>query len=580
MKTSLSRRALIVGGLSALALGAMRPLWAQRVAGEDDDLGTRVEMMDVLPAAKIARGLGFNLKFSNEWEFARAREAGAIEARMQFDWPSVERAPGNLQLTPQMARALDLCVQNNLEPLVIAAYAPLARPIGELTVAGDVPAGSTEIPVRGAALSLVKTPLCHVLGVDGKQIVAEGRWAYYGAFIDSVEQPGTLRLAAKTNRDLPAGTKLRVNQLLYPSVATTDADDPSLVAYGRYARFLASEIAARGLRGHVELWNEPPWIHDRWDARGGFYDTVPPNISGVSPNPGMLDQFLDGPAPPAGVSFVWGGSHKSGGRGLGARRGGVTAAQLQRVSADALHPYGDSPETHAWNPEAMRRGAAFSDLALPGTNEQSNMKLLRQNQLAATRRGQPSPRIVATEIGHLGGDETQKTRYDMRAFLIYLSLGMDRINFYRLADKPGKFGFIDETTRAPKPVFTAFQSFMAQIGAAAGPNQSPITRFDIEDVPAVSRYRGSFPLTVIPIAAPNRWLMVSYQRTFARAGQKWDDVPSPAPASVEWRVPPGYGATKAWNLVSGEAVALASRRNSVSCEVSDDPVAVEMVVAP
>ncbi len=564
----------VVLGLGALATPSLRPLWADKNARDErDGIGSRVEMMEVLPVSKVARGLGFNLKFSNEWEFARAREVGASEARMQFDWPAVEKQRGQLKLTPQMACALDLCVQNRLEPLVLAAYGPRALPIGELTVAADVAAGSYEIPVRGAALSRLNPPFCHLLRGDGKQIVAEGKWAYYGALIDRVDaRSGTIQLAAKTNLDLPAGAVLRVNRLLYASVATSDADDASLVAYGRYARFLAREIAARGLQGRVELWNEPPWSHDRWDARGGFYDTPPRGISAVSPNPGMLDQFLNGEAPPGGVSFVWGGSHKSGGRGLGARRGELSASQLRNVSADALHPYGDSPESHAWNPQALRAGEKFSDLALIGANAQSNLKVLRQNQIAAQKRGDLAPRIVASEVGHPGSDETQNTRYNLRAFLIYLSLGIDRINFYKLADKPGKFGFIDEPTQAPKLAFRSFKALMAQIDALP---DAP-TRFDAEAVPSVSAVRGTFPLTVIPIAAKDRWLMVTYQRTFAAAPQKWDDVPSPASANVQLRVPDGYRVQKVWNLVSGDAVDFETSRGAVSYGVSDDPIAVDL----
>ncbi len=617
-----------------LGLGALylHPLQAQIAPALPPEIqsqtaqspGARVETMDVLPASKIARGLGFNLKFSNQWEFARAKAVGATQVRFQFDWPSVERTRGALKLTPAMARALDLCAQNGLEPLIVAAYAPLAKPIGELTLRADTPAGARSLPVSGAALSLLDPPACHVLLADGTQIVAEGRWAYYGALIESVDgtqnptnfgnagpneaangvpnngrngipndgrngggdvpnggieaRNGTLNLAAKTDIALPAGAVLRVNQLLYPSVATPNGDDASLVAYGRYARFLAREIAARGLRGQVELWNEPPWIHDRWDARGGFYDAPPPGISAVSPNPGMLDQFLQGEAPPPGVSFVWGGSNKSGGRGLGARRGGVTAAQLSRVSADAIHPYGDAPETHAWNPAALRAGIRGDGAALVGTNLGSNFKVLRQNQLAAARRGDPSPAIIASEIGYRGGDETQRTRYDLRAFLISLALGVERVNFYKLADKPNKYGFIDEPTQAPLPVYRSFESLMATINAL--PKADATARFEVAAAPTIAAYRGSFPLTVIPIAAPGRWLMATYQRTFAAPPQKWDAVPSPAPASVQMRVPTGFRVQKVWNLNGGAALPFQTAPGAVNYAVSDDPVMVEMSAAP
>ncbi len=567
----------LLGAFTALSFTALS-LKAAPAPIEMRDMAHRIESLDALPAAKIARGLGFNVTIGNEWEFSRAKEAGAIEARMQFDWPSVEKTAGVFVLPPKMARALDLCAQNELQPLIIAAYGPAYRAISPLVMREDVPAGSFFLPVSGD-LGAVDVPRCHILQADGQHIVAQGRWAYYGALIKSVDlENQRLQLAAKTSVALPKGTVLRVNRLLYASVVTQNADDPSLVAYGRYARFLASEIGKRGLTGRVELWNEPPWIHDRWDARSGFYDDVPREINAISPNPGMLDHFLNGETPPPNVSFVWGGANKSGGRGLGARRGDLTPAQKRNVSADGLHPYGNMPESHAWDPALLRERAPFPTLALPGTNLTSNMKILRSNQIAAQNRGALYPAMSATEIGEFGPDETLRTRHNLRAFLTYLSLGFNRINFFKLADKPTGYAFIDRQTQQPLPPFVAFKALMQKIEAI----KAVPAPFDARDLPAVVSYRGTFPLLTVPIvgrtrgAAKNSILMVAWQRTFPEGNGKWKEVPSPDAAPVQLRVPLKMRVVRVWNLVSGADVAFTSQNRSLNYSVSDDPIAVEL----
>ena len=70
----------------------------------------------------------------------------------------------------------------------------------------------------------------------------------------------------------PPGAVLTINEILYPSTTTNTATEPSVIAYSDYVNFLAKDMAARGVQGDVELWNEPPWRNDPWDWRPGLYD--------------------------------------------------------------------------------------------------------------------------------------------------------------------------------------------------------------------------------------------------------------------------------------------------------------------
>lgn len=538
---------------------------------------SKVEKLDPLTAEKLNQALGFNVKVGNDWEFPKAKAAGATEVRMQFDWNLVENMDGQLQLRPAMQKSLDLCVQNGLQPLVIAAYGPPRTAVGDLTVTADTPAGATTIPVSGA-LGAIKTPYCHVTKADGTQIVAEGKWAYYGALIDGVDG-NSITLAAKTKAALPAGTMLRVNRLLYPSVATADPNDPSMVAFGRYVNFLAGEISRRGLTGKVELWNEPPWAHDRWDARGGFYDSPPPGITAQSPNWGMLQRIM-AQTPPRGVTYIWGGAHKSGSRGaLKLPRQLALRSPGQENVEDSFHPYGETPEWHAWDPDCLSTSKLSSGCGLEGSSPRSNMAVLRKSRLLAKGR---TAGYSVTEVGIPSADQSVKARYDLRAFLVYLSLGAERIDFYRLADAPGSFAFVDINTQAALQPYTAIKALMEKIQTMALPPADS----NENDLPSVEAYQGSFPLLTIPIVgrssareARNRILFVSYQRTYPSPGGKWVKMPSPPPAPVRVRMPSGYSAVRAWNLVSGDNVSLSGSGANVSYSVSDDPVAVEMVPA-
>src|SRR5216683_7206802 len=226
MRLNISR-ACAPATVAAIAL-----LWSPLTA-KGTTLVTAVERLGSVSASQVSSGLGFNINPSNEWEFRMAAEAGAVEGRVQFSWEAVENFDGDLALSPAAENALGWFAQYGLQPLIVAAYGPPRRRVLTITVGRDVPSGSYQI-LADEDLSGVE-PFCHVQRSNGAQIVPEGRWAYYGALIHSVDlQNRSLTLAARTNVSLVAGDRLAVNCLRYSSIPNTDPADPSVLAYARY----------------------------------------------------------------------------------------------------------------------------------------------------------------------------------------------------------------------------------------------------------------------------------------------------------------------------------------------------------
>ena len=148
------------------------------------------------------------------------------------------------------------------------------------------------------------------------------RHSYAGALVTGVHQTdathGTLTLASALTSALPADstTLYSVNEYLHPPAATFSPSDPSVIAYAKYAKFLAQTIAAAGLTGEVELWNEPPWVPDPWDSRADFYDTFPGVLSPGPQSPSLPNwgfvAALQGQTTIPGVTYTWAGTNKSG----------------------------------------------------------------------------------------------------------------------------------------------------------------------------------------------------------------------------------------------------------------------------
>jgi hypothetical protein len=543
-----------------------------------------LEPLTPVGAPRLLNGLGWNVTLDQEWEFEKVQAARGKEARFQFSWDAVEGVDGTLKLSAKFQQALQWCAKYHLEPMIVAAYGGPRKKLLELTVTQDVEAGVYRIPVRGD-VAKIRVPYCHVLA--GKtQLVAEGKWAYYGALIDAVDvDGGAISLGAKTKAPIAAGTVLTVNELRYPSIATEAADDPSTLAYLRYTHFLAEQIAALGLKGTVEIWNEPPWAHDPWDHRSGVYDTPPATLSKNSPNWGILRALLAEKLP-EGVRYTWGGSHKSGTRGVlslpppAATREQVTAS----VVSEGWHPYGPTPEWNSWNPARLEESGNAAAAALEGSNQGSNFKQGRRKAYEHLKSsGWTVPQQVS-EAGLATSDQLGKARWVVRFFLVNMCLGpqpqLERVNFYRLAEEAEGYAMIDRTTRAELPAYVALKELMndlARMGEAPLPDRAA-------DLPTVTgEYHGEFPLVSIPITgrstsaeSRNRVLFVCFQRTYAAKDSDWLAA-NPKPALVHVQIPPGFAAEGAIDLVTRKDVPVTTENGVVSFKVSANPVALRTV---
>ena len=566
---------------------ALASLLFSTTAGGPAGLGRALGMVENLgsiPASQAASGLGFNIDPSHEWEFAMATAAGAVEGRVQFSWEAVENFDGDLALSPAAETALDRFSQYGLQPLIVAAYGPPRRRLSTVTVARDTAVGSYDIPAN-EDLSFIAPPFCHLQRASGAQIVAEGKWAYYGAPIHAVDvEQGSLTLAARTSVALSAGDVLAVNCVRYASVGTTDPSDPAVAGYGRYAEFLASRVDAHGLAGRVELWNEPPWAHDPWDTRYRFYDNPPPELERPAVQFGFA-ALLQTASPPGAVRFNWAGSHKSGFNSLLGPRMDPhpTFDQVQRsMSSESFHPYGNAPEDHGWDPACL---ADFSrsefTCHLIGTNAGSNFKsAARYNLRNQIEQGWGIEQNI-TETGRATSNQLGKARFVIRQYLLFQALGIPRINFYRLADNGGVYGFVDASNQMPLAAYWAIQGLVsdaAQIGL-------PPLPYGENDLPSVLDYCGSYPLTTAALVGTrsetdvaNTILYVTWQRSYSTQGD-WLSLPSPDPVPLTVQLPAGWSACGAHDLVTRADVPIEiSEDGQVLYEATDNPVALK--VAP
>lgn len=570
--SELRRRAL-----AGAALAFFVPSFATRAQSV-----TAVENLGSVSGAQVYSGLGFNINPNNEWEFQLAAAAGAVEVRMQFSWEAVENMAGVLALSTASETALNRCAQYGLQPLIVAAYGGPRQRILTLTVASDLPSGSYVIPVS-EDVSAINVPFCHVQRSGGAQIVPTGKWAYYGALIDSVDTANrTLTLAARTNVALAAGDTLWINRLLYASCPTTDPNDPSVAAYARYVQFLASRIDDHGLAGRVELWNEPPWAHDPWDTRYRFYDNPPPDLERTAVQFGFA-KLLETTVFPGNARLNWAGSHKSGFNSLLGPRMSPRPTQNQvsnSISSESFHPYGNTPEDHAWEPTCL---ADFSHSEftcnLVGTNASSNLKSAVRYDLRNQIDNGWMVEQNITETGRSTANQIGKARFVLRQYLSFQALGIPRINFYRLADAGGIYGFVDSNSQTALQAYTAMQGLIGDAGAIS----NPALPYGQGDLPSVLSYRGYYPLTVAVIVGTsspsdtmNSFLFTCWQRSYPTSGD-WLNLPSPDPMPVTLQLPSGVAARYAYNLNSRENIPITVSGSQVTFKVADDPVALLVI---
>lgn len=234
----------------------------------------------------------------------------------------------------------------------------------------------------------------------------------------------------------------------------------------------------------------------------------------------MLRAVFDQTLPP-GVRYSWGGSHKSGWRGVldGPMPKPTQARVANTTPTQGVHPYGVTPEEHLWYPDQLMSASNVFSTYLEGTSAGSNNKSGRRNRTSwLTSKGWTVSDQIS-ETGNSAIDETVQARWLTRAFLSNLCIGpepfTDRVNFYRLTSLPGDLGIINSDTRVERQACTTMKGLMADVRhlrVAALP-------FTDADLPTIAPgYVGRWPLMTIPLLADCRLLRdrFLYLRGFRR----------------------------------------------------------------
>jgi hypothetical protein len=591
-----------------------------------------VELLGTTTAEKVSGGLGFVVpQPSQDWEFAAAAKAGGTHVRFQCSWDKVEKQtapPTNISSgfvqDPNCVSGFKSARSRWLKVTVVAAYGPPFHQILAVTVPGGAPAGATSLRIElasgtgGDTIANIAFPYDYIVSTDGSQLTR--RHNYAGSLITGVRitdsTHATLTLASAVTRPLPANrtARYKINEILYPSVNSWDASDSSIKAYARYVSFVASDMASRGIKGEIEIWNEPVWDDDSWDARGYLYDTFPQGDV-FSPNYGFAAN-LQNIALPEGISLIWAGTEKSGSESLmfaGSKKPAVSIREpVTNFSSESFHPYGNTPEGMMWTDACLKgtihilptRPDAYQKCYLVGEKAGSNFIWASQYSLAAQTRG--SAYGIAHSITETGvippvaGLRTAQARFNMRQFIGYQALGITPVEFYSIGDTTQRadpnFSFVDpagRSTYTPNPSFKAISGFMADVKPMSNPLVTSVTPASL---PSVITYQGTYPLTTVHIvgsragATANSDLFVVWQRSYtpgcavnggtdsASCNNSWIQQPSPVAGPVTVNIPVKMRVTSVLNADTRAAVSYTISGQRIAFNVADDPI--EILVDP
>ena len=578
-----------------------------------------VEALGTISVTQPLNGLGFNINPGNDWEFQMAAAAGATHTRFQCAWTGTETQtapPHNTNTATQFAlqpgcmSGLQSAVSLGIHPTVVAAFGPPYHAILTVTVPAGAKAGVRSIRVQfssgvgGETLTSIRPIWDNVLSASGGYITK--RHSYAGGLITGVtpidSTHATLTLASALSVTLPASTSAKyvINEGLYLSAATSSATDPSVLAYTKYAQFLATEISRSEGSGDVEIWNEPPWANDPWDARNMFYD----GFTGVlSPGPqsASLPNFgfaaaLQSQKAPSGVTFTWGGTNKSGANSLLMPRmyanTGKYAIQPATVfNSESFHPYGNSPEDQLWTSKCLTNTiqpyptlpTAFSACNLAGTTGGNMSQAIQQSLVEQSIN--PSYGIAhgITETGVAAGTNAQKARFIMRQYLGYQAVGITPIDFYKFNDSSA-YTFVNPVANpdgsySPLPALTALSGFMADLATMG---LAPVVPINSTALPSVTTYSGTYPLSTVQIIGTrsgdvaNSILMAVWQRSNV-SGVVWTTLSQPVAAPIALQIPVSMAPLAVLNLDTRSSVSYILSGQRLSFSVSDDPIEVLLV---
>jgi hypothetical protein len=585
-------------------------------------LVTTVEQLGAIAVSQAVNGLGFNVTAGNNWEFQMAAAAGATHARYQCSWITTENQtppPNNTIASPQFTLQSDCeaglasAASAGIHSTIVAAYGSPYHQILTVTVPNGAPAGATSLDVQfasgvgGDALSSMAPFYDTIISASEAQIT--NKHAYPGGLITGVTLTdpthASLTLASRLTSTLPGNTTTQyvINQYLYPPPASFSPTDPSVLAYARYAEFLASKISASGVVGEVEIWNEPPWSDDPWDDRYDFYDNQPVPVSPgpqktYLPDWGFAAALQSQTSPVPGATYNWGGTEKSGFNSmLNPQMLANTGASFRQpnsiVTTESFHPYGNNPEDLLWNEPCLEATinpypAAAKSYTTCNFSVGPNTAYAVQESLIQ-RSINPTWGIDhnITETGFQGsaGDDLHKARFVMRQFIGYQAAGVTPVQFYRLYDTSAQnYSFVNPTanadgTHSPLPALTALTGLMADLGKI---KLGPVTSYSSANLPSIVNYRGTYPLDTVSFVgsrtgdAINSVLFAVWQRS--NTSGTWATLSSPAPAPVTIQIPAGVNVIAVVNLDTRSAISYTTSGRQITFEVSDDPL--EVLIEP
>jgi hypothetical protein len=591
-----------------------------------------VELLGTITAEQVSGGLGFVVpQPSQDWEFAAAAKAGATHVRFQCSWNKLEKqsSPGNntshgFVQDPECVSGFNSARSRGLKVTVVAAYGPPFHQILAVTVPGGAPAGATSLRIEfasgvgGDTIANIAFPYDYIIGSDGSQFTR--RHNYAGSFITGARitnsTHATLTLASAVTRPLPANrtTRYKINEILYPSVNSWNVSDSSIEAYARYVSFLARDMASRGIKGEIEIWNEPAWDDDSWDARGYLYDTLPAGQV-FSPNYGFAGN-LQNIALPGGIRLIWAGTEKSGSESLmfaAYKKPAVSIREpVTNFSSESFHPYGNTPEGMMWT-DACLKGTVRSFRAIPDAyykcylaGEKTGSNFIWAAQYSLVAQSQNSTYGIAHSITETGiippvaGLRTAQARFNMRQFIGYEALGITPIEFYSIGDmtQPAdpNFSFVDPaggSNYTANASFRAISGFMADVKPISNP---PVTSVTSAGLPSVANYHGTYPLSTVHMvgsrggAAANSDMFVIWQRSYtpgcaanggvdaASCNNLWIQQASPEAVPVMVRIPVSMRVTSVLNADTRATVSYSTSGQLIAFNVADDPI--EILVDP
>ena len=567
---------------------------------------SRVDVIGVISVTQPLNGLGFNIDLGQDWQIDAAADAGAKQMRIQCGWDSVEKQsapPENVSrgfvMPPACVSAIARAKARGIHPTIVAAFGSPYHQILTVTNTDAGAVGDFSLSVQiasgvgGDTLGKIAFPYDHIKLTSDKYI--SSKHSYAGTLITGVTLTDAthakLELASALTVALAAGSVFKINELLYPSARTDAATDESVIAYCRYAKFLASYMASQGVQGKVELWNEPPWSGDPWDNRYSFYDKPPAAQPGIGPtgasvaNFGFVANLQADPSPVPGETYIWGGTHKSGANSLLLPRFLTNSGVAYRepgnpVSEEAFHPYGNTPEDVLWTTSCLEdtvRGTPKAPANFAPCNffgaAGGNIGLAVQRTLYR-RTVMPSYGIAhsITETGLNQGDSAHKTRFVMRQFLASEAAGISPIQFFKMHTNDGTGYSFTDASRKPLPQLVALSDLMEDLATIG---QAPARDFRAKATPTISHYSGSFDLAVVHVVGARKGsvaasiLTAVWQRS---TGVKWYLLEQPPPSQVTIMLPSGYKAIRVKNLDTLFDVGFTRTGQALTFAVSDDPI--------